>query len=174
MMIGIGTRHARLHVDAFLHLIGENEQSWGFSHKGHLYHNRECRPYTYPFIENVATTIGVYFDGIAGTLTYFKDYVNLGVAFTGLDEVIEPLYPMICSTAAKTLMTLAAMKREFDSLQDLCRNTILKSLSAKEKVEQLPLPERLIRYVVQGSLEDKCTADDLPDLINAISIKNER
>ena len=55
-----------------------------------------------PFRENIATTIGLYFDGVAGTLTYYKDGACLGVAFTGLQDVTEPLYPIVCSTAAKT------------------------------------------------------------------------
>ena len=67
--------------------------------------------------ENVATTIGIYFDGCNGTLTYYKDGACLGRAFAGLAEVEEPLYPIVCSTAAKTEMALGVMKREFFSLQ---------------------------------------------------------
>ena len=33
MMFGIGTREARLHVDAFVNMLGEDEHSWGLSHK---------------------------------------------------------------------------------------------------------------------------------------------
>ena len=117
MMLGIGTKQSRLHVDAFINMLGEDSQSWGLSHKGLLWHNGLHRGYTRPFKENVATTIGLYFDGVAGTLTYFKDGVSLGVAFTGLDKITEPLYPMICSTAAKTEMSLGVMRREFVSLQ---------------------------------------------------------
>ena len=65
----------------------------------------------------MATTIGIYFDGHNGTLTYYKDGVSLGPAFDGLQEVEEPLYPVVCSTAAKTEMALGVMKREFLSLQ---------------------------------------------------------
>ena len=35
----------------------------------------------------MATTVGIFFDGVSGTLTYYKDNVCLGVAFTGLQEV---------------------------------------------------------------------------------------
>eukprot|EP00091_Calanus_sinicus_P013703 TRINITY_DN30428_c0_g1_i1.p1 TRINITY_DN30428_c0_g1~~TRINITY_DN30428_c0_g1_i1.p1 ORF type:complete len:123 (-),score=12.43 TRINITY_DN30428_c0_g1_i1:24-392(-) len=38
MMFGIGTRKARLHVDAFVNMLGEDENSWGLSHKGLLWH----------------------------------------------------------------------------------------------------------------------------------------
>jgi hypothetical protein len=33
MMFGVGTKKARLHVDAFVNMLGEDEHSWGFSHK---------------------------------------------------------------------------------------------------------------------------------------------
>ena len=157
-MLGIGTKKSRLHVDAFINMLGEDDQSWGLSHKGLLWHSGLNRYYTKPFRENVATTIGLYFDGIAGTLTYFKDGVSLGVAFTGLDEVTEPLYPMICSTAAKTEMSLGVMKREFTSLQDRCRAVILRQLTHEEQIDQLPLPKSLKVFVAEGLSED-CQED---------------
>lgn len=118
MMFGIGTKKARLHADSFTNLLGEDNNSWGLSHKGLLWHRGRWYHYMKPFRENVATTIGILFDGIAGTLTYYKDGICLGVAFRGLNEVKEPLYPIICSTAAKTEMTLSFMKRDFVNLQD--------------------------------------------------------
>ena len=90
------TTRARLHVDAFVNMLGEEETSWGLSHKGLLWHGDRHKTYIKPFRENVATTIGLYFDGIAGTLTYYKDGQCLGVAFSGLQEVTEPLYPIVC------------------------------------------------------------------------------
>ena len=75
----------------------------------------------------------------------FTDFLNfsLGVAFTGLNEISEPLYPMICSTAAKTEMSLGVMKREFLSMQDRCRATIIRSLTNEGQIEQLLLPRSL-------------------------------
>ena len=74
MMFGIGTKRSRLHVDSFVNMLGEDELSWGLSHKGYIWSKGTSRQYTKPFRENVATTIGIYFDGVAGTLTYFKDF----------------------------------------------------------------------------------------------------
>ncbi len=34
MMFGVATKRARLHVDAFVNILGEDNQSWGLSHKG--------------------------------------------------------------------------------------------------------------------------------------------
>lgn len=147
MMFGVGTKSARLHVDAFVNMIGEDERSWGLSHKGMLWHAHNARPYTKPFRENVETTIGVYFDGLEGTLTYFKDGLNLGVAFSGLNDVSEPLYPMVCSTAAKTEMALGVTKREFHSLQDRCRSVVVRHLTREEDIEALELPRSLKKFI---------------------------
>eukprot|EP00095_Tigriopus_kingsejongensis_P012029 maker-scaffold593_size129216-snap-gene-0.27 protein:Tk12029 transcript:maker-scaffold593_size129216-snap-gene-0.27-mRNA-1 annotation:"spry domain-containing socs box protein 3" len=153
MMFGIGTKDARLHVDAFVNMLGEDEKSWGLSHKGYIWHNGRYTWYTKPFRENVGTTIGLFYDGISGTLTYFKDGVNLGVAFSGLDEVKEPLYPIVCSTAAKTEMGLGVMKRDFISLLDRCRSVILHHLTKEEQLDDLCLPKSLKNYISEG-LED--------------------
>ena len=147
MMFGVGTKRARLHVDAFMNLLGEDEQGWGLSHKGLLWHAGRWTHYTKPFRENEATTVGVLFDGIAGTLTYYKDGACLGVAFKGLHEVREPLFPIVCSTAAKTEMTLTMMKRDFVNLQDRCRAEILKRVKSQTELDRLALPPRIKAYL---------------------------
>ena len=72
MMFGVGTAGARLHVDAFIHLLGEDEHGWGLSHKGTIWHDGKQSTFTEPFKENVATVVGIYFDGVQGTIRYFK------------------------------------------------------------------------------------------------------
>ena len=75
-----------------------------------------------------------------------------------LAKVTEPIYPMICSTAAKTEMSLGVMKREFLSLQDMCRATTLRRLTHEEQIDQLPLPKSLKVFVAEGLSED-CQED---------------
>lgn len=82
-MFGIGTRKARLHVNSFTNLLGEDNNGWGLSHKGLIWHGGIAKQFCNRFKENEATKIGILFDGIAGTLTYYKDDVCLGVAFRG-------------------------------------------------------------------------------------------
>lgn len=150
MMFGIGTRKARLHVDAFVNMLGEDEHSWGLSHKGMLWHNGKWTQYTKPFRENEATTVGLLFDGIQGTLTYYKDGQCLGVAFTGLNDIDEPLYPIVCSTAAKTEMTLGVLRRDFLNLQDRCRAVIRRHIhDGHNSIEMMNLPNRLKAYLVE-------------------------
>lgn len=153
MMFGIGTRKARLHADAFMNLLGEDEHGWGMSHKGLLWHAGKWNHYTKPFKENEATSVGVLFDGIAGTLTYYKDGVCLGVAFKGLNEIQEPLYPIVCSTAAKTEMSLTEMRRDFVNLQDRCRAEIVKRLKSKRDIEDLMLPPSIRTYLGEAFID---------------------
>ncbi|KAL3281724.1 hypothetical protein HHI36_004928 [Cryptolaemus montrouzieri] len=153
MMFGIGTKKARIHADSFTNLLGEDANSWGLSHKGLLWHDGTRTHYTKPFRENVHTVIGLYFDGVAGTLTYYKDKKCLGVAFRGLHEIKEPLYPIICSTAAKTEMVLHSMRRDFINLQDRCRAAIIKLVKSKKDLDKLYVPPRIRCYLAEDMLE---------------------
>lgn len=153
MMFGIGTKKARLHADSFTNLLGEDDNGWGLSHKGLLWHDGRWTHYTKPFRENVATKIGILFDGIAGTLSYYKDEKYLGVAFRGLNEVKEPLYPIICSTAAKTEMYLDSMKRDFVNLQDRCRAVIVKRIRNKQDLEKLFVPTKIRSYLAEAIID---------------------
>lgn len=141
MMFGIGTSATRLHVNAFINLLGENQFSMGLSHKGIAWFNGTWKQFTKPFRENEATTIGMLFNGINGTLSYFKDGQPLGVAFTGLDRIKENLYPIISSTAAKTEMTLLNTRRCYTSLQDRCGLKIIHMVNDSDNIEELPLPK---------------------------------
>lgn len=153
MMFGIATRGARLHVDSFTNLLGEDSNGWGLSHKGLLWHGGTWYHYTKPFRENEATTVGILFDGVNGTLTYYKDGKCLGVAFRGLNEIKDNLFPMVCSTAAKTEMTLAGMKRDFVNLQDRCRAVIIKCIPDKFAIDELLIPPRIKHYLHEGMVQ---------------------
>lgn len=151
MMFGVGTKNARLHVDAFVNLVGEDEQSWGISHKGIAWHDGKGRNFTKPFAENHATTVGLLFDWNKGTLSYFKDGESLGVAFTGLNRVNQELYPIVCSTAAKTEMTLGRRRRMYDNLQDRCRAAIVSMLREEKAIDTLPIP-KVMRTFLKDTL----------------------
>ena len=115
LMFGIGKKSVRLEAKyQYKHLLGENADSWGLSHRGTLHHANVSRVYTEKFATGRPTTIGLYFDGIDGKLIYYKDGVSLGVAFDGLNNIEEPLYPIICSTGRCTKMTLGVRRREID------------------------------------------------------------
>ncbi|XP_057187688.1 SPRY domain-containing SOCS box protein 3 isoform X2 [Triplophysa rosa] len=85
VMVGVGTQNALLHTGdkRFINLIGMDSESWGLSYKGFIWHNGRSRKYTEPFYDK-NTVIGILLDLSAGTLTFYRNGVNLGVAFTGL------------------------------------------------------------------------------------------
>ena len=176
-MFGVGTKDARLHANQFINLLGEDNNGWGLSHKGLLWHDGICLHFTKRFVDNQATRIGLLFDGINGTLTYYKDGKCLGVAFRGLNEVScphlhplgeyremnwhrcvfqvkEQLYPIVTSTAAKTEMTLAETRRDFVNLQDRCRAVITKRIRTHEDLNKLQLPITIKQYLAEP-LHDK-------------------
>lgn len=150
MMFGIGTKEACLHRNSFTNLIGEDTHSWGMSHKGLIWHGGLWARYTAPFRENQDATVGVLFDGIEGTLTFYKDGKCLGVAFKGLQQVRDPLYPMVSSTACKTEMELGYMQRDFVNLQDRCRAVILDKVKSKSELESLALPPMIKSYLAEA------------------------
>ncbi|XP_031623310.1 SPRY domain-containing SOCS box protein 3-like [Contarinia nasturtii] len=147
MMFGVGTEDARLHANKFENMLGEDENGWGLSHKGLVWHGGIAYRFTEQFNENEATVIGIYFDGLNGTLTYYKDGRCLGVAFRGLNKVEKPLYPIIISTAAKTEMVVSETRRDFPSLQDRCRAEILKHIKQKSELDKLELPTVIVSYL---------------------------
>ncbi|XP_076462083.1 SPRY domain-containing SOCS box protein 3-like [Babylonia areolata] len=151
MMFGVATRRARLHADSFHNLLGEDGHSWGLSHKGLAWHGGRSRPFCPPFTENVAVCVGLVYDGKEGTLAFYKDGESLGVAFRGVYPLgEEDLFPALCSTAAKTEMTLGVTRRAFLSLQDRCRAAVVQQMGKVgrgRETHRLPLPRVLCRYV---------------------------
>ena len=71
----------------------------------------------------------------------------------GLNEIREPLYPVVCSTAAKTEMVLCNTKRDFANLQDRCRASIMKIVKSRERLELLKLPLTIKNYLSESICE---------------------
>lgn len=99
-MFGIGTNKANLkgEISQSKNPMGQDENSWGLNTVGFLWHGGCYSAFLHDEdhegllnsddifgIDRIFSnyTIGIYFDGIAGTLTYFVDGVCLGVAFEG-------------------------------------------------------------------------------------------
>lgn len=156
MMFGIGTAKTRLHADAFVNLLGEDENSMGLSHKGIAWYNGKGKQYTTPFRDNEPTTIGLLFDGVNGTLSYYKDGQDLGVAFTGINRIVDSIYPLVSSTSAKTEMTLTNQRRCYHSLQDRCRHALLQLLPSIDVIDTLPIPSSSKDFLRQENFIFSC------------------
>lgn len=144
VMVGLGTKQALLHSGKiqFVNLLGMDGESWGLSYKGSLWHNGKCRKYTEAFYDK-NTVIGVLLDLNSGTVSFCRNGVSLGLAFTGLDKVSKPLYPLVSSTAPETELLLGLRTCLLTSLQDSCLHVISKSLRPQARLHSLPLPQSL-------------------------------
>ena len=121
------------------HISGMDSNSWGLSYKGTLWHDGMCQQYTPKFYE-ANTVIGVNLNMYEGTLTFYKDGKNLGTAFRGLNEIGEPLFPLISSTAEDTELEVRHQSCRYLSLEEKCKVVIAKTLKQDSDVNSLPLP----------------------------------
>lgn len=65
-------------------------------------------------------------------------------------QVKEPLYPIVCSTAAKTEMILSVTRMEFVNLQDRCRAEIVKRIKRVSDLYSLRLPYGITQYLTES------------------------
>ncbi|XP_007426373.1 SPRY domain-containing SOCS box protein 3 isoform X1 [Python bivittatus] len=142
MMVGIGTSDVNL--DKFRHtfcsLLGKDEDSWGLSYTGLLQHKGERSNFSTRFGQG--SIIGVHLDTWHGTLTFFKNRKCIGVAATKLQN--KRVYPMVCSTAAKSSMKIIRSCATPTSLQYLCCYRLRQLLpDYVDTLEVLPLPPGL-------------------------------
>eukprot|EP00099_Drosophila_melanogaster_P021566 NP_648819.2 uncharacterized protein Dmel_CG10516 [Drosophila melanogaster] len=107
VMFGIGTESVNLGQFKFhfVSALGTNAQSWGFSYSGRIQHCGELLPYGQKFSQGCL--IGVCLDRTRGHLEFYLNRRSLGVAYTNVptDPDVK-IYPMVCSTAAKSVIRL--------------------------------------------------------------------
>lgn len=84
-------------------------ESWGLSYKGSLWHNGKSRKYTEAFYDK-NTVIGVLLDLNSGTVSFCRNGVSLGLAFTGLDKVRIQFYCDILKERSNVFNTLACLQ----------------------------------------------------------------
>ena len=127
-------------------IAGIDNQSWGLSYKGTIWHNGQKLTYCEPFYKE-RTVIGVHLNLYQGTLTFYKDGQSLGLAFQGLRQMGK-LYPLISSTSPGTELGLGVRVCRQPSLQEKCYITVTHSLKRKAGVEELPLPRLMKRQIL--------------------------
>lgn len=147
VMVGVGTQNTLLHKSnhQYVNLIGLDQESWGLSYKGTIWHDGKCQEYCEPFFDKT-TVIGCQLNLYEGTLTYYINGVSQGVAFHGLDKVNVPLYPVVSSTATETELGLGARTCRYLSLQEKCFLTIKKNLIISD-YDRLPLPSVMKEHI---------------------------
>ncbi|XP_077980279.1 SPRY domain-containing SOCS box protein 3-like [Glandiceps talaboti] len=146
MMIGVGTEDVDLNRcrHKFCSLLGQDANSWGLSYTGGIQHKGVTNVYCSKFGQNAV--IGVHLDLWSGTLSFYKDRRPLGIAVRGLQG--KELYPMVCSTAARTGMKIIKTQSFPSSLQFLCCQSLRKYIPQDMKVlSVLDLPPGLQNFL---------------------------
>lgn len=142
MMVGIGTSDVNLdkYRHTFCSLLGKDAESWGLSYTGLLQHKGDKGSFSSRFGQG--SIIGVHLDTWHGVLTFYKNRKCIGVAATQLRN--KKLFPMVCSTAAKSSMKVIRSCCCRTSLQYLCCARLRQLLpDCVDSLEALPLPPGL-------------------------------
>ncbi|XP_005185747.1 SPRY domain-containing SOCS box protein 3 isoform X2 [Musca domestica] len=179
VMFGVGTDKVDLTQFKFhfVSALGTNAQSWGFSYEGKIHHNGYQLPYGQKFSQGCI--VGVLLDRTRGQLEFFLNRRSLGVAFTNIptDPSVK-LYPMICSTAAKSSIRLINATSQHECLQLRAFRAVSKQPKAMEELRQLPGLKTIMNDYwflappVRYSQESKNSQIDMLD--EAVLSKNRR
>ena len=181
--IGIATDKAKLHSPKLQAILGQDSESWAVSYSGELSHDGNVKKgyiSDMNWSRNHNTIWGIYFDGQKGTLKFYLNGIDLGVAFHGLDKVEDNLYPIVSTHSPGLKATITTKRINFDSLKDRCRTVILQQLPkgwytgcpcefkpVEKHLTKLPVPS-----LIQGYLSEELTSilpghrDMLPVLID--------
>lgn len=138
-MFGIGSDKVDLTQFKFhfVSALGTNAQSWGFSYSGKIHHNGVHLKYGQKFSQGCI--VGVLLDRMRGQLEFFLNRRSLGVAYTNIpNDPSVKLYPMVCSTAAKSCIRLMNATSQEECLQLRAFRALAKQPKALEELRQLP------------------------------------
>lgn len=143
-MVGVCTKEASLETEdyEFVNLLGKDDESWGLSYKGTIWHDGQSGHYCEPFYDS--TVIGILLDMDEGTLSFYKNGESLGIAFYNMNKKVTELFPTVSSTATLTEIELQQCSCRYENLQDLSLMTVRKHVSVSE-IDSLILPHTLRR-----------------------------
>lgn len=154
-MFGLCTRNQNLCQNQYCNLIGLDENGWSLSHHGLVWHGGKHVKYANMFPRHQTVTVGILYDTMRGELSYLINGKNLGVAFSGLNNLEEDLFPCIGSTAKGTNMHLVGSYCGFNSLLERSCFAILKYTPNKAELagfaSENRLPKHLMEYLAKAA-----------------------
>ncbi|XP_066145236.1 SPRY domain-containing SOCS box protein 3 isoform X2 [Euwallacea fornicatus] len=168
VMVGVGTSKVDFEKwqFKFCSLLGIDSESWGYSYHGSVQHNRVRKKYGEQF--GVGSIVGVHLDMCNGTLEYFLNRKSLGIAYRGLKG--KDLYPMVCSTAAKSCIRVTCSVTKELTMQMMCLKLVMNNPSLYETYKNIPGLSRIFakRYFwmqpqVSKDAEEKRKLAELDD-----------
>uniref|UniRef100_A0A8D8HFS7 SPRY domain-containing SOCS box protein 3 n=4 Tax=Culex pipiens TaxID=7175 RepID=A0A8D8HFS7_CULPI len=145
IMLGIGTDKIDLlaHRFKFASVLGQDDQSWGYSYRGLTQHNGQLRYYGKKFSQG--RIIGIYVDMFRGVLEFYLNRRSQGRAYANLPrDAAVRVYPMVCSTSAKSSLKLINAASFGDSLVFACMKVVCRYPKLLEQANAVPGLRRLI------------------------------
>lgn len=143
-MLGIGTDKVDLlsHRFKFASVLGLDDQSWGYSYRGLTQHNGQLKYYGKKFSQG--RIIGIYVDMFRGVLEFYLNRRSQGRAYMNLprDSAVH-IYPMVCSTSAKSSLKLINAASFSDSLVFSCMKVVCRYPKLLEQANAMPGLRRL-------------------------------
>ncbi|KAL3272353.1 hypothetical protein HHI36_013832 [Cryptolaemus montrouzieri] len=169
-MVGVGTDKTMNCKFRFCSMLGLDDQSWGYSYRGEIQHNKLTRKYGEQF--GLGCIVGAHLNMCTGRLEYYLNRKPLGIAFDGLKN--KELYPMACSTAAHSSMKLNCAISQEETLQMLCLKCVQQHPNLYNKYRAIP---GLCRYYDQKYFwmipkqEREKSQEEEDDALHLMSIK---
>ena len=108
-------------------MLGLTSYSWGLIiSEGRLHHGGGYKDYTKSLKrESVTNVYGVYYDGFCGTVNFYINGVDQGIAFYDLHLINDPLRPMLSCSGQNIKLSMLTQRKSIISLQEKCRLSII-------------------------------------------------
>lgn len=144
VMVGVATNLAPLATGqrSYCSLLGREAESWGWSYQGYTQHGGRQQKYGTKWGQG--DRLGVHVDLWRGSLEFYLNRKPLGVAFTNLRG--KTVFPVICSTAAKSSLTLSTAQSLPSSLQFLAVRSLAHKLPGSTLLSLL-LPPGIRNFI---------------------------
>jgi len=144
VMVGVATNLAPLATGqrSYCSLLGREAESWGWSYQGYTQHGGRQQKYGTKWGQG--DRLGVHLDLWRGSLEFYLNRKPLGVAFTNLRG--KTVFPVICSTAAKSSLTLSTAQSLPSSLQFLAVRSLAHKLPGSTLLSLL-LPPGIRNFI---------------------------
>lgn len=177
-MFGIGTDKLDLNQFKFhfVSALGTNAQSWGFSYEGKVHHNGHQVNYGQKFSQGCI--VGVLLDRTRGQLEFFLNRRSQGIAFSNIptDPSVK-LYPMVCSTAAKSAIRLINATSQHECLQLRAFRALSKNSKALEELRRMPGLKTILNeywFLAPPVRFSQCSKDNEFDILDEAVISSSR
>lgn len=137
-----------LTTEGYLHMLGNDANSWALSNKGSVHHGGESRPFCAPFDDGESVRIGCLFDGFTRQLSFYVNGIYMGVAFDNIPLDVD-YKPVVSSTVVRSLFRIEIACESFPTLKQLSKNAIIAAADANRPLlNGQTLPKSIVNFIL--------------------------